>query len=289
MPPRLLNDALLRGALLLCLGEFFLAVMAALIKHVSPFVPQTDVVFFRNLFGLLALLPIVLHHGPASLKTARPAIHLFRACVGLTGMYLYFHVIAHMPLAEAILVKLTVPFMLPLITYVWLGERITRMTAVSIALGFLGVVFVLRPGAETFQPVALLGLLAAFFQGEAKVSIRRMSDTEPGHRIVFWFAVFATVISAMPLLWQGHMPDFSPWPWLLAIGVTATLGQLFMTEAYKIANPGRIGPYTYSSVIYAAGLGWMFWGEMLLWTTLAGTALIVAAGLLNLRHGGSAG
>ena len=85
------------------------------------------------------------------------------------------------------------------------------------------------------------------------------------------------------------MPDFSPWPWLLAIGVTATLGQLFMTEAYKIANPGRIGPYTDSSVIYAAGLGWMFWGEVLLWTTLAGTALIVAAGLLNLRHGGSAG
>jgi drug/metabolite transporter (DMT)-like permease len=272
-----------KGAIYLLIGEFFLAVMVALIKQISDAVPQTDIVFFRNLFGLLALVPVIAHHRLDSLKTDRFGMHLFRASMGLGGMYLYFYVIGQMPLAEAILVKLTVPFILPLITWAWLGEKITSRTAFSIVLGFFGVMFVLRPGTETFQPVALLGLLAAFFQGEAKVSIRKMSLTEPGHRIVFYFALIATLISAVPFLLSPSLPSGTDLYFLIAIGITATIGQLSMTHAYKIANPGQIGPYTYSCVIYAAALGWIFFDEVLLMTTILGSALIIAAGLINIK------
>lgn len=272
-----------RGAIYLLIGEFFLAVMVALIKQISDDVPQTDIVFFRNLFGLLALIPVIHHHSLSSLKTQRLGLHAFRACVGLSGMYLYFYVIGQMPLAEAILVKLTVPFILPLITWAWLGEKITTRTAISIVVGFFGVMFVLRPGTETFQPVALLGLLAAFFQGEAKVSIRKMSLTEPGHRIVFYFGLIATAISAIPFFWSPSWPTGEALYYLIAVGITATIGQLCMTHAYKIANPGQVGPYTYSCVIYAALIGWIFWDETLLITTIIGSALIVAAGLVNLK------
>lgn len=273
-----------RGAIYLLIGEFFLAVMVALIKQIATDVPQTDIVFFRNLFGLVALVPVIFHHRIDSLKTQHLGMHTFRACVGLSGMYLYFYVIGQMPLAEAILVKLTVPFILPIITWVWLGEKITGRTAISIVVGFAGVMFVLRPGTDTFQPVALLGLLAAFFQGEAKVSIRKMSLTEPGHRIVFYFGLIATLVSAVPFLWSPSLPSGSNLYYLMAVGVTATIGQLCMTHAYKIANPGQIGPYTYSCVIYAALIGWYFWDEALLITTLIGSALIIAAGLINLKR-----
>ena len=276
------ND-LAKGAVFLLLGEFLLAVMAALIKHLSSDVSQEMLVFSRNLFGLLALLPIVLHQGVGNLKTSRLRVHIQRALVGLVAMYGYFYVIAHLPLAEAVLVKLSAPFFLPIIGFLWLRERISLRTVLAIVLGFVGVIFVLRPGTETFQPVALIGIAAAAMAALAKVTIRDMADTEPTYRVVFYFGVIASAVSAIPLLWGWQTPPSHVWIWLVAIGITGTVGQMLMTHAYQIANPGQIGPYTYASVIYAALIGWAFWNEALLITTAIGSVLIIASGVLNMK------
>ncbi len=276
------ND-LAKGAFYLLAGEFLLAVMAALIKYLAQDVPQEMLVFSRNLFGLLALLPIVLHQGVGNLKTNRLRVHFQRALVGLVAMYGYFYVIAHLPLAEAVLVKLTAPFFLPIIGFFWLKERINLRTVLAILLGFVGVIFVLRPGTETFQPVALLGIAAAAMAAMAKVTIRDMADTEPTYRVVFYFGLIGTGVSAIPLLWGWQPLPSHAWIWLVAIGLTGTVGQLLMTYAYQIANPGQVGPYTYASVIYAALIGWAFWNEALLITTLIGSVLIIASGILNMK------
>jgi len=277
------ND-LTKGAIFLLLGELLLAVMAAMIKHAAQDVPHEMLVFTRNLFGLLALLPIVAHQGIANLKTTRLGGHFQRALVGLTAMYGYFYVIAHLPLAEAVLVKLSAPFFLPIIGFLWLKERITVRTVLAIIIGFVGVVFVLRPGADTFQPVALIGVAAALLAALAKVTIRDMADTEPTYRVVFYFGVIATLVSAVPLLWGWQTPgSLQIWLWLALIGVAGTVGQMLMTYAYQIANPGQIGRYTYSAVIYAAIMGWLFWGEALLLTTAIGSVLIVVSGVLNMK------
>ncbi len=258
-----------------------LAVMAALIKYLSQDEPQEMLVFARNLFGLFFLLPIIAHQGWHKLKTQRFPLHLTRSLVGVGAMYGYCYVIAHLPLAEAALVKLSSPFFLPIIALLWLGERIKQKTLWAIIIGFLGVVFVLRPGSETFQPVALVGVGAAALASLAKVTIRNMANTEPGFRIVFYFGFLATLVSAVPLLWAWHTPDIRTWPLLAAVGLAGTAGQLLMTRAYQIANPGQVGPYTYSTVIYAVTLGWLFWDEMILLTTLIGSALIIGAGIMN--------
>lgn len=277
-------DQLARGALLLLLGELCLAVMAALIKHLSGQVSHETMVFARNLFGLIALLPILMRYGANDLRTTQFPLHLLRTITGLTAMYGYFYVIAHMPLAEAVLVKLSAPFFLPLIAFFWLRERISHLTIWSIMIGFVGVVFVLRPGTESFQPVALIGVGAAVLASFAKVCIRRMAATEPGHRIVFYFGLLATLISAVPAFWNWQPPEQAvTWWWLAAIGLAGTCGQLLMTQAYLVAKPGQVGPYTYSSVVYASIMGWIFWQEALLWTTVVGCSLIIVAGILNMR------
>lgn len=102
--------------------------------------------------------------------------------------------------------------------------------------------------------------------------------------MVFYFGVIATLVSAVPLLWGWQTPDsLQVWMWLALIGVAGTVGQMLMTYAYQIANPGQIGPYTYSAVIYAAVMGWLFWGEALLLTTVIGSVLIVVSGVLNMK------
>ena len=277
------DNHLFQAAAFLLFGELMLAIMAALIKQVSNNLPHEMLVFTRNLFGLLFLLPLLAHYGWSHFKTQRFPLHLLRSLTGLSAMYAYFYVITHLPLAEAALVKLSAPFFLPIIGLIWLSEKINQRTIWAIMIGFTGVVFVLRPGTETFQPVALIGIGGAVLASIAKVSIRKMADTEPNYRIVFYFGLLATLVSAIPLIWAWQTPRLEELPWLLGIGLAGTVGQLTMTRAYQIAKPGQVGPYTYSAVVYSAVLGWVFWNEVIVITTLIGTVLIVGAGLLNMK------
>lgn len=282
-----------KGAICLLIGEAFIALMVAVIKKLSADIPNEALVFYRNIIGLCILLPIIFldprNDTPLnSLRTNHLPLHLIRCFFGVSAMYCFFYVIANIPLAEATLVKLSVPFFLPLITYFWLKETIQRKNKLAILIGFLGVLAILRPGTDQFNPIALIGVLGACFAAIAKVAIRRMNSTEPNTRIVFYFALLSSLITAMPLIWDcAHqhcpLPNTEQALWLGLLGILGTGGQLFMTQAYRIANPGKIGPYTYSSLIYATLLGWIFWGETLALPTIIGSTLIIYAGLLNLR------
>lgn len=274
-----------RGAILLVTGELLLALMATMIKHLADQgLSSESLVFFRNLLGLLILLPLLISRGGlGQLKTERIGLHLLRAITGVGAMFLFFYAITHATLAEAVLVKMTAPFFLPLIGLIWLGDKVRAQTWWAIFLGFLGVVVILRPGFGDFNPVLLVALASAALMGVAKVSIRRMADSEPPRRIVFWFAMFSSLISAVPMFWQKVWPDQTQFAWLLAIGLVATVAQFCMTHAYQLASPGRIGVYNYSSVIWAVTLGWLFWGETLYLGFVIGTILIVGAGIWNLR------
>lgn len=280
--PKLPPNKLLQGALLILLGEALLALMGAIIKHLSLDLTTEVIVFYRNLFGLLLLLPILLTTGLSSLKTQKIHLHLLRASVGLSAMYGFFYVLGNMPLAEAFLVKLTTPFFMPIIAAIWLGESIRRKNIAAIAVGFIGVIFILRPGTDTFTPIALIGIGAAFLAGTAKVCIRLMGSTESSVTIVFYFGLISSILASIPLIWSWQVPLAQNWPWIVLMGLAGTLGQLSLTRAYRIANPGQIGPYVYSSVVYGAALGWFIWGESLLISTIIGSALIIFAGILNL-------
>ena len=278
------NDQPLKGALLLVLGEGLLAVMAAMIKHLSDHLDTEVIVFARNLFGLLILIPIIASRGGfGQLRTRFLHLHMIRGFTGVTAMFCFFYTIGHIALAEAVLVKMTVPFFLPIVAWLWLREVISLRTWLAIIGGFAGVAVIMDVSSGSVNPVMWVALAGAAIMSVAKVSIRRMAVSEPAQRVVFYFALFATLFSALPLPWVSTLPAGTDYLWLFAIGLVATGGQYAMTTAYQIARPGQVGVYNYSSVVWAALLGWMFWGETLVLTTLIGTLLIVAAGVWNLK------
>ena len=278
------NDQPLKGALLLVLGEGLLAVMAAMIKHLSDHLDTEVIVFARNLFGLLILIPIIASRGGfGQLRTRFLHLHMIRGFTGVTAMFCFFYTIGHIALAEAVLVKMTVPFFLPIVAWLWLREVISLRTWLAIIGGFAGVAVIMDVSSGSVNPVMWVALAGAAIMSVAKVSIRRMAVSEPAQRVVFYFALFATLFSALPLPWVSTLPAGTDYLWLFAIGLVATGGQYAMTTAYQIARPGQVGVYNYSSVVWAALLGWMFWGETVVVTTLIGTLLIVAAGVWNLK------
>ena len=277
-------DQPFKGALLLVLGEGLLAVMAAMIKHLADTLPVEMIVFGRNLIGLAVLLPVLVASGGIrDLRTSHLRLHFIRGFTGVTAMFCFFFTIAHIPLAEAVLVKMTVPFFLPLVAWLWLNDRISGHTWAAIVLGFVGVGVILRADEGVVDPVMLVALAGAAIMSVAKVSIRRMAASEPPHRVVFYFSLFATLLSALLLLRVQQMPTGTEMLWLLAIGSVAIAGQFAMTTAYQLARPGQVGVYNYSAVVWAAFLGWLFWGETLVLSTVLDTLLIIGAGIWNLK------
>jgi drug/metabolite transporter (DMT)-like permease len=274
-----------RGALLAALAAVMFACMGASIKAASAELPNEVVVFFRNLFGLAVLLPWLARSGTAVLATRRLHEHVLRTLTGLGAMYCFFYTIAHMHLAEAILLNFTAPLFVPFIALLWLGERLTREAVWAMIIGFAGVALILKPGMELFSPVALVGLASGALAAWAVVGVRRMSDTEPTTRIVFYYSTIATGVSAVPLAWSWQAPEPRLWLLLLAAGLFATAGQLLMTRGYSLGPAARIGPFTYSSVAFAALLGWMLWGEVPDPLSLGGVTLVCVAGIIALRRG----
>jgi drug/metabolite transporter (DMT)-like permease len=280
------RDNLRRGALYMLGSALLFSVMGALIKIVSVRLPNEMVVFFRSAMGLLVLMPWLWHRGLHRLRTRHFGAQAARALAGLAAMYCFFYAIAHMPLAEATLLNYSTPLFVPFIAALWLGERVPAKLGWVLAVGFTGILFILKPGLALFTPVALIGLASGMFAAVAMVGIRRLTRTEPAARIVFYFSAISTAVSAVPLLWAWQAPDPGLWLLLVLMGLVASLAQLLLTRAYASAPAAQVGPFTYATVVFAALVGWAFWGEVPDGYSLFGAGLVVLGGVLAIRRFG---
>ena len=142
---------------------------------------------------------------------------------------------------------------------------------------------ILKPGMGVFQPLAFVGLAAGLLGAVAMVSIRRMSSSEPTIRIVFYFTVFGTLISALPLVWSWQSPKVAIWWLLVLMGLLAAIGQFLLTKGYTLAPAAKVGPFSYGNVVFATLLGWIIWGESLDFLTWVGAFLVCLAGTITAR------
>jgi drug/metabolite transporter (DMT)-like permease len=275
------QDDLRRGALFAVLAALSFALMSTCIKAASATVDTAVIVFFRSAVGLLVLLPWLLRHGRAAVQTTRPGGHLWRAAFGICAMYCFFYAIAHLHLAEAILLTYSTPLFIPVIAWLWIRELPPPVIFPAVTLGLVGIALIVKPGAAlVLSPAAAVGVLSGVCAAAAMVSIRRIADTEPAPRIVFWFSALSTVVAALPLAWAWRTPSPSALALLVATGVLATAGQLCLTRAYALAPAARIGAFTYSAVVFGGLLGWALWDEAPDAASVAGIVLVIGCCLL---------
>ena len=274
-------DDLRAGAFFAVLAAACFAVMSACVKAASAHAGTELIVFFRSGVSLLLLLPWLLRRGLGVLATRRPGAHLWRAAFGTCAIFSFFYAIAHLHLAEAILLTYSTPLFIPFIAWAMLREPPPPVIFGAIALGFAGIALIAKPGAG--HPLSLatwVGVLSAVCAASALVGIRRMSDTEPAPRIVFYFSALSTLVAAVPAALAWQTPDAPQLALLLGVGVFATAGQLSLTHAYGLAPAARIGAFTYSSVVFGGLIAWAVWGDVPDATSMAGMALVFACCML---------
>ncbi len=259
------------------------AMMAACTRMASQKLPQIEVVFFRNFIGLLLLIPLAMRQ-KLTLSSKHLGLHVFRAGAGISAMYLYFYAITHLPLADAVLLNYTSPLFVSLFAVLWLKEELTSKRKLSGALGLIGMACLFHPSSAIASLAGLAGLCSGLIAGLALTSVKKLSDTEPGLRIVILFALLASLLSGIPMLWAFTLPSGQVWFWLLAVGALGNLGQLCLAQAYKLAPASQVSPLGYSGLVFAGLIGFFAWHESPDYWMLLGTVFILAAGVLVARE-----
>ena len=218
------------GGLLVLTSALLFAGVGALVKAASADLPIEVIVFFRNAVAMAFLIPwLQIRHRGLSLRTSCPHLHLLRAASGLAAMYCFFIALKLLRLADAMLLCYTLPIFIPIIEWFWLKEPVSRQTKIAVIVGFIGIALVLTPGLGLFQAAGLVGLASGLLAALAIVGIRRMTATEPVVRVVFYFTVFGTLVSAIPLAWTWQTPQGLMLWALWGMGVLAIMALMCLT------------------------------------------------------------
>lgn len=264
------------------LAAFFYSIMATLVKLAEP-VQNETIVFFRTALCFVFILPIVIVR-KSPLKTKQVKLHLVRAVAGIGALYCYFYAVKHLHLLNAILLANTIPLFIPLVVLIWLRLKIPKRRVFAIIIGFLGVVLILRPDVSFFNNVASFsGLAAGLLGATALVGVRQLTKTEPPERILFYFFLFGTVVSFLPMIitWKPIL-DWKMWVYIFLIGVAGILFQYFLTKAYSYMPATKASSLMYLSVIFGGISGWLIWDSVPILWTLFGILLVFFGGLMAL-------
>ena len=256
--------------------------MSALVKLASERGAHTlEIVFFRNLFAFLPVVAYILTtRGWTVLRTSRPVGHLMRSAIGISGMLCGFAALGIMPLSEFTAINFAAPLFITALSWPVLGEKVGPHRWAAVAVGFVGVLVMVRP-----DPVHLIGLGAllalgqAFGTAGAMLAIRQLGTTEPGPTIVFYFTLAAVLVGAvgLPFVWTRPSPELLLI--LMACGLSGGVGQIMLTQAFRLAPAAIVAPFEYAALLVACVIGFSVWGEVPSAATILGGAIVVASGL----------
>lgn len=278
--PRAATPGPFRGQLLMLASTFCFAAMHATIRHVSAELHTFEIAFFRNLFGLLVLVPALTRQGLSILRTERLPLHALRALLSMITMLGLIAGLSLTPLAEATSLNFTVPIFATLLAVFVLGEPLGATLAVALAIGFSGALVVLRPGFHEigFGPVAIL--VSACSWGCGIVVTKIIARTDSAITVVAYMTVLALPITLVLALFVWRWPTPAQLYWLVQLGILGGLAHVCLSQAVKEAEATAVAPIDFARLIWASLLGYVVFGEVPSLWVWTGAGMIFAAVLL---------
>ena len=257
-------------------GAVCVASQNAMIRMASAEIHTFEIVFFRNLFGLAVMLPLLARSGPSMLRVARPGRLLLMSACHLTGMVCYFLAIAYLPLADVIALSFSKPLFVTLGAALLLSEVVRARRWSAVLLGFIGVLVVLEPAASAISPYALVVLLGTVMGAATSLMIKHLTKRESVPTIVWYQALFATALSLPLCLPFWRMPDAAEWSLLVAIGALGTIAWLTATRALSLIDASAAAPFEFLRLPFAALIAYLLFAEIPDSSTWLGGAMIFA-------------
>jgi len=274
----------IRGALWLVAGGVCFTFVGVLIKLLGRGLDATQIAFFRAIFGLLFMLPLMLRHDFAALRSRRHVAHFWRGALGTVSMVASFYALTHLTLADVTAISFTTPLFVIVVAVLFLGEKVRWRRWSATAVGFVGVLIMMRPGQGAFDPVMLVALGGAALTAVAVCLVKSLTTSESTNGILAMFTVWSTVFLVGPALWVWRTPSPVEWAMAAGMGLLATIGQSFVIRAYTAGEATAVSPFDYLRLPLSVAAGMWIFAEALSWWTLAGALLIVVSTLYIARR-----
>ncbi|PHQ89586.1 MAG: EamA family transporter [Sulfurimonas sp.] len=285
-----------KGVVYMLIASFTFAIMGAFAKLSSDYMSSLEVVFFRNLAGVI-IIGFAIYKRPLVNKGGKPWLLFFRGFMGFIAVLAFFYNIAHISLGDAMTFSKTSPIFTAIFAYLFLQEKLSLKAWGAIAIGFVGILFITQPTGLGFSKYDALGIFSGIGAALAYTSIRELRhyyDTRTivlsfmgvgtlGPILLFFVSSFVNMKELDFLLGEFVMPQGIVWFYLLAMGIFATISQLLMTKAYGETKAGIVGAVSYTNIVFSIAVG-VFLGDSLPnMITASGIVLIIFAGIMVAR------
>jgi drug/metabolite transporter (DMT)-like permease len=275
---------LIRAALLMLAGSVLFGFMAVTIRLASSQLHPFEIAFFRNLFGLVAALPILYRHGFGILRTQKLPLYFMRCVIGIVSMLCGFWALVHLPLAQAVSLSYSTPLFITIGAVLVLGEVVRARRWTAVAIGFLGVLVIVQPGSAGFSFGTLVALTAAVASASVAISIKFLTRTEAPDTIVLYTTLIWVPLSLAPALLFWEWPNAASWLWVALAGFLGTGAHMLWVRAARLGDASFIAPISFVQLPVVAVLAWLLFDEKLDRWTAIGSAIIFASNFYIARR-----
>lgn len=281
------------GVKYMLFASFTFALMAAFAKLASRELSSLEVVFFRNLFGVIIISFVIYRSGVKSIGS-KPLLLFFRGLMGFLSLLAYFYNVAHISMGDAVTYSKTAPIFTAIFAWLFLNEKLQKSAWIAVIVGFIGIVLIAQPSGAGFSKYDLLGIFSGVGAALAYTSIRelrRYYDTNVivlsfvlvgtiGPLILFLIGNFITINELDFLVAKFVMPHGIVWLYVVALGILGTISQYYMTKAYSVSKAGVASAASYTNIFFAIAIGVILGDDLPSSITIVGILLVILAGVL---------
>ena len=269
-----------RGIALTLATTVCFSTLDALSKATNPYLPVNEMLWGRYMFHAIALALLM---GPRMkldlVRTAHPGIQVLRALMLLASSMLFVSALVFLPLAEAAALSFIAPLVLTALSVPLLGEKVRPSQWIAVAVGFIGVLVLVRPGGNLFDVATLLPIGCAFTYALFQIITRKYAGRDSAYTTHFWTATVCTILLSFTLPFFWKTPTLWGWTALVLMGLIGGIGHFILIKAYECAPPSTLAPFSYAHLIWATLLSWLVFNHLPDAGSMLGMAIIGSAGL----------
>lgn len=273
----------------ICAGAFCLVANDVISKYLETFLPPVQITFFRMLVSLPLIVALGLYvEGPHVFKTNASWIQILRGIAAAAASITYIYGLGRLPVADNAAIGYSAPLFITLLAIPLLGERPTVQRWAAIFVGFVGILFIARPGSGVLSKNVLFPLASAIAYAVLMVNARMLANRGDSIWVtILYSTILPLIICAAFLPWNWVGPARALWPVLFMTGVTGGLAIALITQAFRVTAASVVAPFDYSGLVWEALAGWVFWNQIPSDWSVIGIIIIIATGVYLARTEGT--
>jgi len=270
-----------KGILLALISTAMFVCVGVIVRTLSDTIDPFQILLFRQVVFITILMPTMVSNTQILLKPNKIGLHILRVSGAFIALYFGFLTVSNLPFADATALGFIQVLFVALISNIFLSEQINAARKFTIVVGFIGVMFIVRPTFIGASAVYILcGVIAALGAAIAVVCVRRVAQTEPRITLLAYQAIFVALLVLVPAMYTWQWPTLNEWMLLILVGVLSSVAQWIGISAYKLAEANVVANVEYVKIIYSLLIGYWLFAEQPDSYAIAGAVIIIISAIL---------